>query len=153
MANHDQIVVGKLNRISKALREELSHGASLRACRNALEDAGHSWRLLSGTLVFVHPWQYRAAVSALSLTELRPYHIVFAESLGYLLEETMAHCKGSWMAACSTVHEHEASASQIGDGVQSATSNYKSTVGEENGDANEGSEKDTHWVVSVVRTF
>jgi hypothetical protein len=149
--NRDQVIVGKLNRVSKAVREVLSQGVSLRACRNALEEAGHPWRLLSGTLVFVHPWQYRAAISSLSLHELRPYHIIFAESLGYLLEEALAHCKGSWMSACAPVQEHTGSDSQVG-----TSSDIKSIDGKWEcscEDVNQLSEHNVECVVSVDRTF
>eukprot|EP00427_Karlodinium_veneficum_P025564 CAMPEP_0169120972 /NCGR_PEP_ID=MMETSP1015-20121227/32403_1 /TAXON_ID=342587 /ORGANISM="Karlodinium micrum, Strain CCMP2283" /LENGTH=507 /DNA_ID=CAMNT_0009184011 /DNA_START=48 /DNA_END=1570 /DNA_ORIENTATION=- len=37
----DIVIVGKLNRMSKALQDELNRGAPLRACRDALEEAGH----------------------------------------------------------------------------------------------------------------
>jgi hypothetical protein len=136
----------------KDLRAELSQGSSLRACRDALEAAGHPWKLLSGTLVFVHPAQYRAAISALSLCELRPYHIVFADSLGYLIDETLAHFKGSWMAACAPVPEEQiASASQVGATSDSdfADGDQPHLVDETSG----ASEQDIEWVVSVHRTF
>lgn len=150
--DRDQIMLGKLNRISKALREELSCGASLRACRDALETAGYPWRLLSGTLVFVHPCQHRAVISALSLCELRPYHIIFAESLGYLIEETLARYKGSWMAMASPVCEHETSTSQLG-----ALSDAKTIDCEEEDDVvdenDDRTDHDLECVMRVERTF
>lgn len=110
----DQVILAKVNRMSKSLRSELTDGASLRSCREALEAAGHPWKLLCGTLVFVHPCQYRAVMSALSCYELRPHHVVFAESLGFLLDETLARYKGSWLTACAPVKESLASDSQVG---------------------------------------
>merc|ERR1719210_3096091 len=99
----DCIFIGKLNRIPKPLRVELGEGPSLRSCREALEEAGHSWRLLSGAMVFVHPRQYPVVRAALDDAELRPYHVVFAESLGYLMEETLARCKGAWITSTTPV--------------------------------------------------
>jgi len=99
----------------------------------------------------VHPCQYRAAISALSFYELRPYHVVFSESLGYLLEETLAHYKGSWMTTCAPVHERIASASQVG-----ATSDAESVECEQGqmlGDITHSSEQDRQWVMCVQRTF
>ena len=50
----------------------------------------HNWKLISGTTVFVQPWQYRSAMRALNGRELKPYHVVVAKSLEYLLEESLA---------------------------------------------------------------
>jgi hypothetical protein len=147
----DPIVLGKLNRIPKALREELSTGASLRACRDALEAAGYPWKLLSGTLVFVHPWQYRAAVSSLSFHELRPYNIIFSESIGYLLEEALARCKGSWMTACAPIHERIVSASQ--DGAMSDAETVDIDRGQMFSDVDDHPERELQWVACVQRTF
>jgi len=151
LENGDQIILGKLNRMPKALREELSKGASLRACRSALEVAGFSWKVLSGAFVFVHPWQYRAVVASLSFNELRPYNVIFSESLGYLIEETLSRYKGSWMTACAPVHGRKVSDSQIG-----AISDVDSVVSDcaqfsDNGD--DGCEHEWQWVVCVQRTF
>jgi len=112
--DRDRVILGKLNRMPKALRSELIGGASLRSCRDALENAGYPCKLLSGTFVFVHPWQYRAAVAALKCHELRPYHIVFTESLGYLVEETLARFKGSWMTSSDLINESIPTMSQVG---------------------------------------
>lgn len=147
----DRIIIGKLNRLPKSLREELSGGASLRACRNALEAAGHPWKLLPGALVFVHPRQYRAVVSALSFDEIRPYHVIFSESLRYLLEETLARCKGVWFTACVPLYEHIGSMSEFGD-----ASDVEPVVGNQwplcdiNDDE---SEHEGDWIVCIQRSF
>lgn len=154
----DHIVLGKLNRMSKALRKELSEGASLRCCRDALEAAGHSWKLLSGTLVFVHPLQYRTVMSALSCFELRPYHIVFAESLGYLLEETLARYKGSWLASSMPVQENIKNSSEVGMASESGTSDPEADERTSSGSALktgvlESNVEDGKLVMCVQRTF
>jgi len=110
----DHVMMGKLNRIPKDLREEFVHGPSLRACRAALEEEGYSWKLFSGALVFVHPWQYRETMLALSGFDLRPYHLVFAASLGYLVEEALGRCKGTWLTSRSVIKEGLEGASQLG---------------------------------------
>jgi len=156
--DHDHIVLGKLNRMSKALRTELSEGASLRFCRDALEAAGHSWKLLSGTLVFVHPSQYRTVMSALSCFELRPYHIVFAESLGYLLEETLARYKGSWLASSIPVQENIENTSEVGMASESGTSIPEEDEGTSWANALKTGVQESHMedgklVMCVQRTF
>jgi hypothetical protein len=150
----DRVILGKLNRMSKELRAELSDGASLRSCRDALEAAGHPWKLLSGTLVFVHPWQYRAVISALSCDELRPHQVVFAESLAYLLEETLARYKGSWLTACAPVKESIASASQVGTASEAGSiQDVQSSVFHGMKAGHESAEDEDKLVMCVQRTF
>ena len=46
-------------------------------------------RLSSGAMIFVSPWQYTAAIVALSDLELHPDHLIFSRSLEYLVEEVL----------------------------------------------------------------
>mmetsp|Transcript_61397 Transcript_61397/g.155078 ORF Transcript_61397/g.155078 Transcript_61397/m.155078 type:complete len:732 (+) Transcript_61397:41-2236(+) len=93
----DVVFLGKLNRMPKQVREMLSQGASLRPLREALATEGLSWKLVCGTMVFVHPWQYQMVMEALNGRQLHPDHVVFAQSVEYLVEEVLARCKGTWM--------------------------------------------------------
>lgn len=150
----DLVILGKLNRMSKALRAELSDGSSLRSCREALDAAGHPWKLISGTLVFVHPWQYRAVISALACDELRPHQVVFAESLAYLLEETLARYKGSWLTACGPVKESIASASQVGSASETESiHNVQNNSFEATQSVHENGQDGDQLVMCVERTF
>ena len=60
---------------------------------------------LNRALIFVHPWQYREVEAALGRIQPLPDHVVFAESLEYLVEEAMAiclgleGCRGAWARA------------------------------------------------------
>lgn len=148
--NAEQVILSKLNRIPKALRVELFEGASLRSCRHALEAAGHPWRHISGALLFVHPWQYEATLSALMCYELRPYHVVFAESFGYLLEEALARYKGSWMTTTAVVNEHVVVASRVGTASDAQSVDKGVDLGEvcDHGDEDEG-----RCELRIQRTF
>ena len=47
--------------------------------------------------VFVHPWQYRAAVRALVGHQLLASHVIVAESLEHLVEESLSDIgRGVW---------------------------------------------------------
>ena len=60
------------NRVPKGMLDLLAAGRMLRFCSEALEAHGHSWRLLSGAAVFVHPPQYPAVMTPCSATGGRP---------------------------------------------------------------------------------
>jgi hypothetical protein len=87
---HGKIYFSKLNRNSKALRHAFCAGLSLQSCRSELESHGHNWKLLTGTLVFVHPMVYRDVMAQLNGMTLQPDEIIFSEAFEYLVEETMA---------------------------------------------------------------
>merc|ERR1712048_107317 len=53
----ETVFLGKLNRIPRELLQEFAEGASLRPCRDALLAEGLPWRLGSGAMIFVYPWQ------------------------------------------------------------------------------------------------
>lgn len=98
VGHEENIWLCKLNRNTKPLRSALCVGPSLQPCRDALEGAGHPWRLPSGALAFMHPSQYRMVMIALGSRDLQPDHIVVAESLEYLVEEALdrhnGRCRG-----------------------------------------------------------
>jgi len=93
--SEDSIFICTLNRRPKELVRKLQH--FLKTCIDALEAEGHRWKLLEGSLIFVHPYQYRSAVRSLSSHSMHPSNIVIAASLEYLLEEALAGIgKGAW---------------------------------------------------------
>ncbi|CAE7612960.1 unnamed protein product [Symbiodinium sp. CCMP2456] len=85
----EEVYLAKLNRIPKQLRSAFADGPALRPCRDALQAEGLSWKLSSGAMIFVSPWQYTAAIIALSDLELHPDHLVFSRSMEYLVEEVL----------------------------------------------------------------
>jgi len=105
----EEILLSKINRNTKLLRHAFLQGPSLRPCRDALEAAGHPCKLVSGALIFVRPMQYRHALKALSNIELHPNHIVFTNSLEYLVEETLDSCKACCNAGCRSLDLRTAS--------------------------------------------
>ena len=74
---------------TERFRQALLCGPELRPCREALEQAGHAFELLEGALVFVSPELYAPTMRGLVGTELRPYNVVIAETLEYLVEEIL----------------------------------------------------------------
>jgi len=86
--SRDSIFICTLNRRPKHLMEALVR--PLGQCCLALESAGHSWKLPTGCLVFVHPHQYRKTMHALCGHDLQPSNIVIADSLDYLFQEALA---------------------------------------------------------------
>jgi hypothetical protein len=76
-------------------RQCLEDHVSLKSCRDALAEAGHEWNLPSGAKIFVQPWQYQQTIDALEQGEwpvhkLRPYHVVAAENLLPIVEESLS---------------------------------------------------------------
>jgi len=71
--------------------DALVGGTPLRACRHALEAAGHSCVLpVSNAKIFVDPSQWHAVMSVLlGRDDLRPYHVVVAEQFEHLVEESV----------------------------------------------------------------
>merc|ERR1712118_459846 len=68
----------------------------MRPCRDALESDGFTWKDRSGALIFVHPPQHRAVMWKLvdMKIELKPSHIMFAQSLERLVDEALHACNG-----------------------------------------------------------
>jgi len=97
---HETIVLCKLNRMTKSLRNALCDGIPLRQCRAALSADGHKWQLPGGALVFVQPWQFRSVMHALGSRELHADHLIVSSSMDHLVQETMemsARGTGSWV--------------------------------------------------------
>jgi len=87
----EQVVVVQFKRCPKELPLALAEGSLLRHYREALEKAGHSWKLLNSDMVFVHPNTYRLTMKAWMAYEAKPcFSLLFAESLEYLVEESIA---------------------------------------------------------------
>jgi len=81
--NMERIVLLQFNRHDKLFEAALSDDVKLAACKTVLQQAGFPWKLETGTMVFVQPWQYAESVSALRVecAKLRPWHILVSESL------------------------------------------------------------------------
>jgi len=93
----ERVFLLDINRPSKGMCDALDDGRPLRACRDALDVAGHPWKLLTGTRVFVHPEQYRAVMRALNGQTILSWHVVMTQSLEHLVEESLAGIgKGAW---------------------------------------------------------
>lgn len=94
----EEVILCTLNRRPRELMAALAAPSGpLKQCTQALESEGHSWKLLEGALVFVHPHQYRATMRALCGKELHPSNLVFARSLEHLVEQVLAMVgKGAW---------------------------------------------------------
>jgi len=88
----DDIYLLQFNRDPAVFHTCLEGGTSLKSCRDALEQAGHQWKLESNAKIFVHPMQYPATIQYLDISQqrLRPYHVVVAQSLEYLVEESLS---------------------------------------------------------------
>jgi len=93
----DELYLLEFDRTPNELFEKLGTGVALRSCRQALIDNGHEWRLITGTMVFVHPSQYRYVMQALNKRELKRSQVVIAKSLEHLVEESICNIgKGAW---------------------------------------------------------
>jgi hypothetical protein len=84
-----------LNRAPKAAIAALAEGTCLQACRMALTSEGHNWKLPSGAMIFVQPWQYRQVMSALNGRDLKSSQVVVAAEFEYLVAEAIASA-GAW---------------------------------------------------------
>merc|ERR1712032_132124 len=98
----EKVFLGKLNRIPGELLKEFAEGASLRPCRDALLAEGLPWKLGSGAMIFVYPWQHSQVMVALGDKKLHPDHVVFTESVEHLVAEVLEPHK-SWMRARSSL--------------------------------------------------
>jgi hypothetical protein len=78
-----------LKRTPSQVVHALTEGVPLRNCREALTKAGYNWKLISGAMVFVEPWQYRPVMLALNGYELKTSHVIVASSMEYLVAESM----------------------------------------------------------------
>ena len=86
----DGVVLLSFLRNPRELYEALGSGPSLRACRDALAVEGHPCKLITGTHIFVHPWQYRRVIQTLNGLNLFPSHVVTVWSLEHLVAESVA---------------------------------------------------------------
>ena len=84
------IWLGNIDRFTKTLSELLREGESLKPCRQALDLAGFPFKTVGGTMIVVHPYQYRRVQRAVKAIELKPSYIIFAESLEYLISPIVA---------------------------------------------------------------
>merc|ERR1712008_121791 len=71
-------------------RKMLLNGPELHPCREALAAAGFEFLAPGGAMLAVKPQHYHDVRRALVSFELHPFHIIVAESLEYLIEETLA---------------------------------------------------------------
>jgi len=85
----EKAFLGKLNRIPRELLKEFAEGSSLRPCRDALLAEDLPWKLDSGAMIFVYPWQHSQVMVALSDKKLHPDHVVFTESVEHLVAKLL----------------------------------------------------------------
>jgi len=149
----ENIFLGKLNRIPRELLKEFAEGASMRPCRDALLAQGLSWKLGSGAMIFVYPWQHSEAMAAVGDTRLHPDHVVFAESVEYLVAEVLER-HNIWMKTRSPLDVGDISRNDMTS--SSHDSGCKADVGsDERGSELNKREFDVPWAPLVVeeRTF
>jgi len=84
----EKIFISTLNRRPVDLVAVLQQ--LLLPCTRRLETAGFNWQHDTGCLIFVHTYQYESVVRALQDCTLRPSHVIFTESLEYLVEDALA---------------------------------------------------------------
>lgn len=96
----DHLVFVQFNRCTKTLHGALADGLALKQCREELEKEGCDFLLPCQNMIFVHPTQYHEArMASLPRTwvKLNCFYIIVAESLEYLVEETLSGIgKGAW---------------------------------------------------------
>merc|ERR1711937_100355 len=89
--------------------EALSEGATLGRVRADLLANGHNWRLITGSMVFVHAWQYAKVMRELVGHDLKASHMVVAQSLEHLVAESIAGIGGGawakWQTTLMTTFE------------------------------------------------
>jgi len=148
------IFLGKLNRITRELLKGFAEGASMRPCRDALLAQGFSWNLGSGAMIFVYPWQYSEVMVSPGAKHLHPDHVVFAESVDYLVEEVLEG-HNVWMKARSPLDVGD-----VGRDVMTSSSHDSGCKADVGGDGGRGTEQNTRefdvpWtpLVTVERTF
>jgi hypothetical protein len=93
----EDIFMFKLNRNPEELMLRLGTCVTLQACRDALEQAGHAWKLPTGGMMFVHPWQVPSALQAMVGMKTTPSTIVASQSLEHLLQEILQSFQPVWM--------------------------------------------------------
>ena len=90
-----KVVMLKYSRTSQMFRDALLEGDELRACRNALQEAGHQVvHAASGAKIFVRPQHYQAvcekADEMMSLRSLFTSHVLVAEEFEDLVKAAVA---------------------------------------------------------------
>ena len=73
---NEEIVLLDVNKNPKQMLMALSEGKPLRACRDALANSGHNWRLINGSMVFVQPWRYLGVMRALVGRKLEKSEVI-----------------------------------------------------------------------------
>jgi len=64
------------SRSPKSFRDCLLCSLSLEPCRKALKLSGFDVELASGAKMFLHPWQVKSVLQALSSVDLKPRHVI-----------------------------------------------------------------------------
>mmetsp|Transcript_16702 Transcript_16702/g.30969 ORF Transcript_16702/g.30969 Transcript_16702/m.30969 type:complete len:713 (-) Transcript_16702:191-2329(-) len=124
-ANGEELWKIELKRCPQRLLEELSIGTSLRACREALENAGLQWNLPDGNALFVNPCQYKAAMRALAhFPDTIRFSIFFVRSFEHLIEETLSSVGQGAVAktrSCQPLDENGTGQSTVGTDMEHDT--------------------------------
>lgn len=150
----DEIVLLDFNRRPKEMFDALGEGLPLDNCRKALSDDGHSWRLITGTMAFVYPWQYRYVMEALNDRELKRSQVVVARSLEHLVEESIVGIgRGVW----ASQRQELAAISDTDEGCSSVAVVSSDDDVDHTGLNRAIFEKDAHWTtwpdLEVTRCF
>jgi hypothetical protein len=93
----EDIFMFKLNRNPEKLMVSLGTCGTLQACRDALDHEGHAWKLPTGGMMFVHPWQVPMCLKAMVGMKTTPSTVVAAQSLEHLLQESLHNFEKVWM--------------------------------------------------------
>lgn len=87
----ERVILHAYSRCPDVFHKALNEGRSLEEIRSVMQQAGFSWRMLSGAKIFVYPQDYRAVVSATARLELRPHHVIMSEPFEPLVREALGH--------------------------------------------------------------
>ena len=83
--NHWRIIILECSRSPQILHQRLMRDSALEPCIHALQERGFSPELASGAKIFVQPDQFEAVVDTPQVMSLKPWHIVIAQELEYLV--------------------------------------------------------------------
>jgi hypothetical protein len=100
--HYEQVLLLQLNRTSSDLVKALTEGPALSQCRAEMQAERCQFKLAPGAFVFVKPWQYHSAIRAaetkLGLHSLQSSHVIFGQSIEYLLAEALDSVRGGTWA-------------------------------------------------------
>lgn len=143
----EEIHLLEYNRHPESFRRALCEGPPLQQCRSALEAAGHKYLLGSGAKMFVHPHQYKQTCVAIVEQgfNLRPFHVIAAQSFEYHVEACLAdlsYRQGARVKRRTFIHE-----------MAAAGHDGSSSLAESGSDGSEVDEEQVLPPLVVSKTF